>query len=520
MPRARRIAQNVLSNWLALVITTVVGFFLSPFVVHHLGNLTYGVWVIIMSLVSYMNLLDLGLRGAVTRFVSKGAAQSNDRESSEAVSGALWIRLWISAAIICVGVLVSFGFNRFFAIPIELQQAARIAVLVTAVTVAINLWCGVFGGVLVALHRNDLTSTVSILQTAIRAGGIVFLLRSGHGILALAIWDLCTSIIANSITIILCFRVYPALRVVFGRPSRATLKKLWNYSFYAFLINVAVQVTYYTDNIVVGAFLSPAAVTLYAIGGLLIGYVRQIVGSMVVTFTPLASAFEAEGNHENLRRLLIHGTRAALLVSLPIEAALFFRGHTFIRLWMGPQYAQPSGTVMQILLLSVLFSSANVTSGGIVYGMEKHKRIAQWAIVEGAANLILSIILVHRMGIYGVAWGSAIPSIIIELLLWPAYISRLVQIPVKTYLWQTWVRSALVVVPFATACAVVERYWPAHNLVIFFLQIAALLVLLPLTLLLVFRQEVVKKVQEWRMRPDASNPVGESYNEPVTTSAR
>ena len=81
MPRARRIAQNVLSNWLALGVTTVAGFFLSPYVVHHSGNLTYGVWVIIGSLVSYMGLLDLGLRGAVTRFVSKGVAQ-NDHEQS------------------------------------------------------------------------------------------------------------------------------------------------------------------------------------------------------------------------------------------------------------------------------------------------------------------------------------------------------------------------------------------------------------------------------------------------------
>ena len=136
--------------------------------------------------------------------------------------------------------------------------------------------------------------------------------------------------------------------------------------------------TYYTDNLVVGAFLSPAAVTLYAIGGILIGYSRQIVSSMTTTFTPLASTFEAQGSYQNLRRLVIHGTRAALLVSLPIEAALFFRGHTFIRLWMGEQYAQPSGTVMQILLLSLVFSTANTTSGGIVYGMEKHKRIAIW----------------------------------------------------------------------------------------------------------------------------------------------
>ena len=108
MPRARRIAQNVLSNWLALAITTVVGFFLSPFVVHRLGNLTYGVWVIVMSLVAYMNLLDLGLRGAVTRFVSKGTAQEDHEESSRVVSGALWIRLWISLAVVGAAAILFF----------------------------------------------------------------------------------------------------------------------------------------------------------------------------------------------------------------------------------------------------------------------------------------------------------------------------------------------------------------------------------------------------------------------------
>jgi O-antigen/teichoic acid export membrane protein len=259
-------------------------------------------------------------------------------------------------------------------------------------------------------------------------------------------------------------------------------------------------VTYYTDNVVVGAFLSPVAVTLYAIGGLLINYVRNIVSAMTTTFMPLASTFEAEGSQHNLRRLLIHGTQGALLVSLPIEAALFFRGHTFIHLWMGAQYAQPSGTVMQILLLSVVFSSANVTSGGIVYGMEKHRRIALWAMVEAAANLILSVTLVRRIGIYGVAWGSAIPSIVIELLLWPSYICKLVQIPVRTYLWHAWIRTAVAVLPFALACALAEHFWRASNLAVFFLQIAALVPLLPLTVVLVFREEAVKQLRAWRER--------------------
>ncbi|SRR6266567_950952 len=498
MPRVRRIAQNVLSNWFALAITTVVSFFLAPFVVHHLGNLAYGVWVIIASLVGYMNLLDLGLRSAVVRFVSKGVAQESHEESSQAVSGALWIRFWVSVTIVCAGSILSVGFHRIFVIPTELQESARAAILVTAVTVGINLWCGVFGGVLVALHRFDLGSSISILQTCLRALGIVFLLRSGHGILALAIWDLCTSIIANAATVVLCFRVYPKLRIVFRRPDRSTFTKLRNFSFYVFVINMAVQVVYYTDNLVVGAFLSPAAVTLYAIGGVLIAYSRQIVSSMTTTFAPLASTFEAEGSHQNLRRLLIHGTRAALIVSLPIEVALFFRGHTFIRLWMGEQYAKPSGTVMQILLLSVVFNSANATSGGVVYGMERLKRIALWAIAEAVANLLLSVILVRHIGIYGVAWGTTIPSVVIELFLWPSYVCRLVTLPVRTYLWQTWFRTALGVVPFALACALAERFWPAPNLAIFFLQSAALLPLLPLALTLVFHNEFTVQVREWK----------------------
>ena len=517
MPRTRRIAWNVMSNWMSLAITTLVGFFLAPFVVHHLGNVVYGVWVIIMSLVGYMNLLDLGLQSAVIRFVSKGTAQQNDDESSQTVSGALWIRLWISLAVICLGLVLAAEFHRIFVIPAALQRVTGIAVAVSAVTVAMNLCSGVFRGVLAALHRYDLTSGISVLQTTLRAIGIVVLLRAGYGILALALCVFVASLIADAGMVGLCFWVYPRLRVLFRPPDRATLRKLWSYSSYVFVINVAVQIVYYTDNIVVGAFLSPSAVTLYAIGGILIGYARQIVGSMTTTFAPLASTFEAEAKYSHLQGLLIHGTRAALIVSLPIEVALFLRGETFIRLWMGAQYAHPSGTVMKILLLSVMFTSANATSYGVVYGMEKLKKVALWAITEGVANLTLSVILVHRIGIYGVAWGTSIPSVFIELFLWPIFVCRLVAIPVRTYLWQTWVKTSLAVIPFGLACAVTERFWLTHNLGTFFLQITAMLPLLPLTLALVFRAEVMGRVREWKKPRNVPGNLTDTYESTPTT---
>ena len=500
IPRIRRIAGNIFSNWVALCLGMIVAFFLMPFVVHHLGNVAYGVWVLVVSLNSYMGLLDLGLRGAVTRFVSKGATQSNHEEASDAASGALWIRLWLSFAILLTSLGFAAVFTRVFPVPPDLQWDARWAILATAAGLAVTLCGGVFGGVLSALHRFDLLSTVSIFQVLLRAGGIVWLLLHHHGILSLALWDFTATLVANCLLVLFCLRTYPELRIRLATPTRATLRKLWSYSFYVFVINVALQLVYYTDNLVVGAFVGAVGVTFYAIGGSLIGYARQVVGSMTTTFTPLASTFEAQGNDKNLRRLLIHGTRAALVVSLPIELALFLRGETFISLWMGPEYGRASGTVLRVLLISLIVSTGSAAACGIVYGMEKHRRVALWGILEGIANLGLSILLVRRIGITGVAWGTTIPSVFVELLLWPPFICRLVMIPVGQYLWQTWGRTGLAVLPFTLGCYLSERFWPAHSLAYFFAQIFAVLPLVAGGLVLVFWREIGPALKR-RFRP-------------------
>jgi len=509
MPKVRRIAGNVIFNWISLAVVTLTGFFLAPFVVHRLGNVAYGVWVLVASLNSYMGLLDLGMRGAVTRFVSKGYAQGDHARSSAAVSGALWIRIWLSAAIVFVGIGFSAGFHRFFSVPPALLHDARLAILVTAASMAITLSFGVFGGTLAALHRYDALSGANILQTLVRAGGVLWLLTHGHGILALALCELVAVSIANFLQLIFCLRSYPELKVFFRRPSRETLQDLWGYSFYAFVINVAIQLVYYTDNLVVGAFASAASVTLYAIGGSLIGYARSIIGSMTTTFMPLASTFEAQGQQNHLRSLLIQGTRATLLVSLPIELALFFRGHTFIGLWMGKQYAEPSGTVLQVLLISLIVSAGSSASGGIVYGTEKHRRVALWAILEGASNLILSVILIRRMGIIGVAWGTTLPSLFVEVVLWPPYICKLVNIELWEYVWQTWIRTGIAILPFAAACYLAERYWPAGNLAFFLLQSILLLPLFAIGLGIVYWKELRHRLNTrlgWFRKSDPQTP--------------
>ncbi len=488
--RPGQLARGIALNWVALAVSLVVAFLLSPFVVHRLGNIGFGVWTLVNSIVAYMALLDLGLRGAVTRFVSRHHAKGDHLEASRAVSAVLWLRLWIALAILVTTPLLSSLTTTIFHIPPDMHVAARWAVIATAASLAMTLTGGVFGGVLAALCRFDLLSAVGISQTLLRALGVVWLLRSGYGIVALAVWELTVVAMANIVVITVCFRAYPDLRIFLRRPDSVLLRSLWGYSFYAFLLNVCVQLIYYTDVLVVGAFVSAGAVTFYAIGSRLIDYLRQVVSSLTMTFTPVASQLDADDRHRQLRQLLIHGTRATMLLALPIEVALFFHGHTFIGLWMGDEYAHVSGRVLQILLLDQVLSIANFTSGGIAYGLGKHRLPAVWASVVAVANLGSSILLVYWIGLEGVAWGTVISGAAVHAILWPRYVCSLLHVRLGHYLWQSWLRPGLAIIPFALACFLADRFWLPTSLLQFSLQMAALLPFLLLGMIVCFWADV------------------------------
>jgi O-antigen/teichoic acid export membrane protein len=306
-------------------------------------------------------------------------------------------------------------------------------------------------------------------------------LRTGHGIVAVALCELVASTASNVLLVIIARRIYPELRITLRKPSPAILRDLWSYSLYAFLTTVAVQLVYQTDNLVVGTFVSAAAVTFYAIGNSLCRYTDQLASSMAMTFVPAASAYEATGDTVALRKLYKHGTRLMLSLVLPILITLLLRGHQFIALWMGPSYAIESGTVLTILVFPLLFSYANRISVSIAFGMGRHKLPAFWAIGEGVANLVLSVILVRRFGIYGVAIGTLIPSVIAQLCFWPSYLKQLVGISALDAIVNVWAPVFLACIPFAIVTWLL-RSFPPSNLLGFGLQtvIAIPTVLVPL----------------------------------------
>ena len=85
---SRVIVRNIFSNWAGFAVQVAVTFFLTPFVLSHLGDARYGVWMLVMSVTGYYGLLDLGFRSGLTQYLTRYLAVGDiDRMNSTASSG-------------------------------------------------------------------------------------------------------------------------------------------------------------------------------------------------------------------------------------------------------------------------------------------------------------------------------------------------------------------------------------------------------------------------------------------------
>jgi O-antigen/teichoic acid export membrane protein len=467
--------RSVLANWGGFACSAIISFFLSPFIVHHLGNSAYGVWVLVGSLTGYLGLLNLGVRAAVTRYVARFYAESNDRGANAVASSALVIFLIAGLMAVLVSVIAAIAIMPLFHVPASYQFAGRVALVLAGFNIATSLVSGVFSGILAALHRFDLMNLIEAANGLSTALTIVLFLTAGNGLIALALINLLFAIATGVVYATAVFRIYPGLSIRFSKCDSEHLKLIFSFSVYTFLLQLSFNVIFYTDSIVIGSVLSVGLVTFFAIAGNLMNYSRMLISGISTTMTPRAGALEAMGRTDEIQMLVLKAIRLATLVMLPVALTFLLRGSSFIRLWMGPEFAEQSGHVLWILSLALIFVAGDQVATAIMLGISAHRPVVLMMSVMAFCNLGLSVVLARRMGIVGVAWGTTLPSLAASLLFWPWYLQRVLKVRISELIVSAWLRPAVAVAPFGIFTYCSEKLRPANNLLTFFLQVAAIL---------------------------------------------
>ncbi len=459
----KEILKNVGSSWFALGINILVGVFLSPFILHRLGDAAFGIWVLIFSLTGYYGIFDFGIRSSIIRYVSKYTATRDLSEVTGLLNSAMFTYTCVGA--VCMGITVvgCVYIDRFFHIPADFQSTARWLLLIVGASVALGFPLGVFGGMLEGLQKFYVLNWTNIVFSSIlRAALIVYFLNHGKGLLTVAILTVGLPVIGALIRAAIALHELP-VKFSLRHVNRADFRRMANYSGVTFMILIAGRLRFKTDAVVIGTFLSSAAITYFYAGSRLVDYAGEVVSSLAQIFVPMSSQSEAAGNMDRLRKIFVAGNRACAFVTFPITITFIMLGKSTIEVWVGKKYVAQGYPVLLTLMIPYTWMLMQSASSRILFGMSKHGKLAIVTMVEGIANLALSILLVRPYGILGDAFGTAIPMIGTYLVFMPRHLCSRLNVRMWTYIRQAYWLPLLTSLPLAAALWLMQRWFVPHS---------------------------------------------------------
>src|SRR5579862_811156 len=429
---ARQLTSASAYRILNIFVTTAVSLLMMPFVVHTLGDRMYGLWALVATLLGYYGLLDFGLTPAVCQHVAVALGRGDREACNGVVSASLRFFLAVGVLVLLLSGVAAACAPRFARSAGDAVLFAQI-LLILGLSTALSFPSRVFTGFLIANLRYDLMVGAELVALAVRTSLILSVLLLGHGLVAMAWATLAGGVTAMLLQAWATLRKYPWLRLRLNAAGAGLTRSLASYSIFSFAGQVSDRLRFQADPVVISMFVGLAAVTHYRIASTLA--LQYIVLTVAVTgvFAPLFSRLYGARDLDKLRATFFLATKVSICVATFLGFGLIAWGKPFILRWMGPGYVDAYAP-LALLTIAITFDLWQAPSVDLLYAIARHRAYACLNFVEGVLNLGLSLWLVRRYGMVGVALGTLGAMAVMRLAVQPLWTCRLSAFSYRAYM--------------------------------------------------------------------------------------
>jgi O-antigen/teichoic acid export membrane protein len=408
----RRLFGNTLANGLAQSAAMLASLVFMPLLIRSFGIGQYGLYMLASSVTAYAALLDFGAGSALTKMVAEHHAR-NDREAlAGSISSTLSFYTIVGVVVAVAMVGVGAAVQHLFGVDARSALILRDMLWVGAV---FQLWywpASTARHVLAGLQRFDLLARIGVIVTVLSVGVTTWVIVAGSGPVALVGLNGAVAAVVAIYTIAIARRLVGVPVLTYRAASRKYLAAILVFSWPLFAVQVSDALFYQqTDRIVLGVFAGAAAVGLYEAAAKFNALVAYLSALTVSAVLPLASSLGAQGRHASLKVLLLRGTKYVAALVAPITLVLAVVAGPLIADWLGSAF-NGQAIVAQVLVLPHVLICLGVMGDAIVISKGRFAGRIPFVVAQAVLNLVLSVALVGRYGVLGVAIGTAVSHLV------------------------------------------------------------------------------------------------------------
>lgn len=331
---------GVLLSYIQMVSNVLLKFIYTPFLLHALGQNEYGLYSLVMSIVGYLSILDLGFGGTVTRYTIK-YKEAGDKEGLYKLYSTLsvfYILIGLVALAICI--VLSICTQSLFGDTMTTTEVSklRIMILLVGFNLLFSFPLQISTSVVVAYEKFIFKNGLYLLRTFLQPIVMVLLLylvnmKSVGAIVVVTLFNLGTY---------LWYYIYSIRKLdfkfSFSKFDKQLVKPLLSFSVWMFLAMVFEQLQYNSGQFILGLFQGTDVIAVWGIAMIFILNYRAISTAISNVYMPSLVTLSFNDDVVNIRKTVNTMVRlqSAVLMFILVNFILF--GKQFILLWAGEEY--------------------------------------------------------------------------------------------------------------------------------------------------------------------------------------
>lgn len=390
----RHTAYNVAGAAVPLLVTFVT----LPVYLRTVGEERYGVLVILLTLLGYFGLFDLGLGRAVTNRIA--AFRSRTAEEREEV---FWTALLMNLALGGIGALALWGAGAVVfqyvveapgALATEVQAALPWMVLAFPMLLVASVMSGALMGREEFLAQNAVGIGAGIL---IQVVPLVVALNVGAALPALVVAVIGVRVLSVAALFGLCVRQLPVR--LKPRWARAQVRPLFGFGGWVTVTSIVGPLLSTLDRVIIGAVAGAKAVTYYTVPYSIASRITIIPGSLSSALFP---RFSSLGTKER-DVLLDTAVRSLVVVLTPLVIGGMLIMEPFLTWWVGSEFAAKAAPVGEILVIGLWANCLAYIPLSMLQGRGRPDLVAKIHLAELLPYLALLWLALEWKGAIGAA---------------------------------------------------------------------------------------------------------------------
>jgi len=407
-----------------LQITTLLA---TPLYLDYTSQEIYGMWLILISIFGWLQFGDMGIGMSLTKR-SIEALEKNDYELLTKYFYAALISFTLIGFIFgLIGLGFYYKIDTLFNIDNSNQDIFKKAFLFLILAGFLSPVSKIFSSIIESHQRIAFLKVSSTLISFFSIIITLILLSVNFGLLSFVFGIFLKVLLTPIVEFFFLKKIDAHFNLSLRYPTKKEFFDLLSFGGKFQILKIANMVTTNVDYILIGVFLSSSLVSVYTFSSKLA--ILFCIGLMSllpsVLFPGLSQLFELN-DHKKIKNVYYIITKLSLRVGILFSIIFYSINEPFVNLWVGKEnFGGDLLTYIFVFWILIECYLRGITA--IIYASGKIGKLTIYSIVEAVFNVFLTIYLINKFQLPGVAAGTLI-SRIVTLFFIPYFINKLISV--------------------------------------------------------------------------------------------